>query len=150
MARKETKALTKNLANCTPKEFLVQTNRIRKSVEKWLKDTDILNIRKNVPKLDIPDDASPDEISKIMDDHKQELREAGKRNFSRILDAILEEHPDETLELLALICFVEPSHVNDYKITEYLDNIMQILNDDTVLSFFTSLTRLGRTGIFKL
>ena len=129
---------------------MIQTNRIRKSVEKWLKDTDILNIRKNVPKLDIPDNATPDEVSKIMDEHKQELREAGRRNLSKMLDAILEEHPDETLELLALICFVEPSHVDDYKITEYLENIMQILSDNTVLSFFTSLTRLGQTGIFKL
>ena len=39
----------KNLANCKPSEFLVQTNKIRKSVEKWLKITDIMNIRKVVP-----------------------------------------------------------------------------------------------------
>ena len=42
-------SLEKNLANCTPKEFLVQTNRLRKSAEKWLKATDIMNIRKNIP-----------------------------------------------------------------------------------------------------
>lgn len=36
----------KNLANCTPSEFLKQTNKIKKSVEKWLKATDIMEIRK--------------------------------------------------------------------------------------------------------
>ena len=41
----------KNLANCKPSEFLVQTNRIRKSVENWLTVTDILNIRRNQPEL---------------------------------------------------------------------------------------------------
>jgi hypothetical protein len=46
----------KNLANCKPSEFLKQTNRIRKSVSKWLTDTDIANIRKRMP--NIKDDAS--------------------------------------------------------------------------------------------
>lgn len=142
-------ALTKNLANCTPKEFLVQTNKIRKSAEKWLKATDILNIRKNVPQLNIPDDATEEQIAKIMDDHKEELSLAAKRNFSAILDSILEEHPDETLEILALACFVEPENVNDHKITEYLANVTEIISDKEVLSFFTSLIRLEQTGILK-
>ena len=41
----------KNLANCTPREFLKQTYRIKKSVEKWLELTDLLNMRKNMPTL---------------------------------------------------------------------------------------------------
>ena len=41
----------KNLANCKPSEFLVQTNKIRKSVEKWLTVTDIMNIRRTQPEL---------------------------------------------------------------------------------------------------
>jgi len=143
-------ALEKNLANCTPREFLTQTNKIRKSAEKWLKETDIMNIRKNVPKLDIPKDATIADVQRIKDEHKAELSEAAKKNFSKILDAILEEHPDETLELLALLCFVEPKDVDKYSITEYLSNVMEILNNETVLSFFTSLMRLGQTGIFNV
>ena len=49
----------KNLANCTPTEFFRQTNLIRKSVSKWLTDTDIQGIRKRMP--EIPEDASPEE-----------------------------------------------------------------------------------------
>jgi hypothetical protein len=40
----------KNLANCTPREFLKQTSKIKGSVEKWLKVTDVMNIRKRMPK----------------------------------------------------------------------------------------------------
>ena len=30
-------------------------------------------------------------------------------NLSRIIDAVAEEHPAETLEMLALVCFVLPA-----------------------------------------
>lgn len=142
--------LEKNLANCTPKEFLLQTNRVRKSAEKWLKVTDIMNIRKNVPKLVIPEDATAEETEKIMEKHREELKRAARQNISDMLDSIMEKHPDETLEILALMCFVEPKDVNKYKITEYLRNVTEIMNDEAVLSFFTSLTRLGQTGILNV
>ncbi len=49
----------KTLSNCKPSEFLKQTNRIRKAVERWLTDTDIANIRKRQPiKEMVPDGAS--------------------------------------------------------------------------------------------
>ena len=38
----------KNLANCTPREFLRQTNRIRKAAARWLERTDALAIRSAV------------------------------------------------------------------------------------------------------
>ena len=141
--------LEKNLANCTPKEFLLQTNKVRKSAERWLKVTDIMNIRKNVPQLVIPDDATAEETAEIMDKHREELKRAARQNISDMLDSIMEKHPDETLEILALMCFVEPKDVNKYKITEYLRNVTEIINDEAVLSFFTSLTRLGQTGILN-
>lgn len=139
-------ALTKNLANCSPKEFLVQTNKIRKSVEKWLKVTDVMNIRRNVPTLEIPEGLSPEESEKVLEEHKQKLNDAARKNLSAMLDSILEKHPDETLELLALLCFVEPKDVNNYKITEYLANVTEILNNEDVLGFFTLLMRLERTS----
>ena len=120
----------KNLANCKPSEFLKQTNRIRKSVSKWLTDTDILNIRNKSP--EIPDGATEEERLKAN-------VEQAKKNLKEILDAILEEYPDETLELLALLCFVEPKDVDNYEMTEYLDSISELLNNESVLGFFTSL-----------
>ena len=123
----------KNLANCKPSEFLAQTNKIRKSVNRWLTDTDIMNIRKRLP--DIGEDATDDERRTALDGQ-------ARKNFDAILDAMLEEHPDETLEVLALLCFVEPKNVDDYPMSDYLQAMTDMMNDRAVINFFTSLISL--------
>ena len=128
----------KNLANCKPTEFLKQTNLIRKSVGKWLTDTDIMNIRKRMP--EIKDDASDEEIETAK-------RNQARENLEAILDAILEDHPDETLEVLALMCFVEPKNVDDHEMWEYLDSIQELIENESVLGFFTSLANWGSQRI---
>lgn len=130
----------KNLATCKPSEFLKQTNRVKKAAQKWLAATDIMNIRSEMPTF-------PEGMS---DEERQELiQEQATKNFSRMLDSILEEHPEETLELLALCCFVEPENVDDYKVSDYIKAITELINDKAVLSFFTSLTRLGQRNTPK-
>ena len=124
----------KNLANCKPSEFLQQTNRIRKSVSKWLADTDILNIRQTMPK--IPDNATEEERKKAMEGQ-------AKENLNLMLDAIMEKHPEETLELLALLCFIEPKDVDKHSVTEYLESFDELSSNKAVLNFFTSLIRLA-------
>lgn len=136
----------KTLVNCKPSEFLRQTARIRKSVSKWLTDTDILNIRKRKPVYEIaPANATQEERAEIIKRNAEAEREQMRKNLAAMLDAILEDHPDETLEVLALCCFVEPGAVDDHPVSEYLAAVTEILNDETVLSFFTSLLRLGQT-----
>lgn len=127
----------KNLANCKPSEFIKQTNRIRKSVEKWLFTTDVLNIRKKKPV--IKDGMTDEEINK-------EINDTINRNVKEILDSVLEDHPDETLEILALLCFVEPENVDDYPVSDYLDSFNDLITNESVLSFFTSLMKLGSTN----
>lgn len=124
----------KNLANCKPSEFLVQSNKIRKSVSRWLTDTDIMGIRKRLPS--IPAEATDEE-------RKALLQEQAKQNLSDILDSVLDEHPKETLEVLALCCFVEPEHVDDYPMMDYLQAFQEIIENETVISFFTSLMAWG-------
>lgn len=140
----------KNLANCKPSEFLKQTVRIKKSVERWLTDTDIMNIRKNV--------AAPSPMSKDMtdtekraalDDYVKRRNEQAQKNLSRIFDAVAEEHPDETLEVLALLCFVEPENVDDYTIDEYLTSVSEMIGNEAVIGFFTSLARWGLLNTSK-
>ena len=130
----------KNLANCTPREFLTQTMKIKRSVEKWLTDTDIENIRKTAP---IIPDGTPKEKAREM------LRKQARENLSRMWDAIAEAHPDESLEVLAHLCFVDPADVDDYPMNEYLESLSELLNDEKVLGFFTSLLRLAQTGTRK-
>lgn len=127
----------KNLTNCKPSEFLRQTNRIRKAVAKWLTDTDIMNIRKRMPKLE----DSATESEKI-----EALRAQSKENWRAMLDAILDEHPDETLEVLALICFVEPKDFDKHTVSEYLESLTEMMNDEAVVGFFSSLERWGNTS----
>lgn len=124
----------KNLANCKPSEFLAQTNKIRKSVYKWLTLTDISNIRKRLP--EITEDMSEEDV-------KAARTKQVKDNFNAILSAILEEHPQETLELLALTSFVDPKDVDNYTVDEYLQSFTDLINDKTVINFFTSLMSLG-------
>lgn len=135
----------KTLVTCKPSEFLRQTNRIKKSAEKWLTDTDILNIRKRLATLEmIPQNATDEERKAIFERNKKLTEDQAKKNLSAMLDAILEDHPDETLELLGLCCFVEPEHVDDYRVTDYLAAFNSIIQDKAVLDFFISLASLGQ------
>lgn len=134
----------KNLANCTPREFLVQTSKIKRSVEKWLKVTDIMAIRKRVP-ANLPEinkSAPVAEQGEVLAKRAEMLREQAYKNASIILDAMLEDHPEETLEVLAHCCFVEPEHVDCHTMSEYLGSINEMLSDESVKGFFTTLMSL--------
>lgn len=126
----------KNLANCTPREFIRQTSKIRHAVEKWLTLTDILNIRKKLPPL-------PDSITQ--EERQAKQQEQSQANLRLMLDAIMDEHPDETVDLLALCCFVEPAQVDEHPMSEYLGALADMLNNADVLRFFMSLVSLGQT-----
>lgn len=134
----------KNLANCKPSEFLKQTNRIRKSVENWLKITDVMNIRKRMPEgmPEITKDMSKDEARAVLEKRQEMMAEQSQRNLKAMLDAMLDTHPDETLEVLALCCFVEPENVDDHTVSEYLLSINELLGDSNVRDFFTFLMSL--------
>lgn len=127
----------KNLANCKPSEFFAQTVKIRKYAEDWLKVTDILKIRENVPKFEEND---TDETK------KKKLDEAVNTNIGKIFDSIFEEHGEKTLGLLALLCFIEPEHVDDYEVKDYLGSFAELLSCPEVVSFFISLASLGNAN----
>ncbi len=125
----------KTLATCTPREFLKQTARIRHLAADWLDATKILDIRKEVPVF--PKDATKEEREEL-------ISKQVKQNLSKILDAVLDEHPDETLDLLALMCFIEPKDVDNYTVEYFLGAISELLSNKAVISFFTSLVQLGQ------
>lgn len=141
----------KNLATCKPSEFLRQTSRVRKSVEKWLKKTRIMDIRsRKVEGIEIiPDGADTDTAYEIRKRNAERITAQQKKNFNDILTAAMDECPDETLELLALLCFVEPEDVDKHGIAFYLRNLSELLSDKDVMAFFTSLAQLGQTGILN-
>ena len=137
-----------NLANCKPSEFLRQSYRIKKSVEKWLKDTDIINIKKEMPKLTpLTKEMTEAERKEVFEANRIKVHEQTKKNAMAILDAVLDAHADETLEILALCCFVEPNEVDNYTIDFYLNNFTEIINNKAVIDFFISLAQLGQINI---
>ena len=137
----------KNLANCKPSEFIRQTNLIKKSVFRWLKATDILEIRKRMPTLKVvPKGASDEERKEIARENKKLTDEQMLQNMSDVLDACFELHPDETLEILALCCFIEPEKVDDYETADLLTAMTELMCNEAVIGFFTSVGRLGLTS----
>ena len=135
----------KTLANCNAVDFLTQTNKIRKAVAKWLTDTDIMNIRKHVPPAPDYEGKTQEEVEKLQAEYKVKLQEQSKKNLFDMLDAVLDEHPQETLELLGLICFVEPKDVTKMNGLKLLNMGMETISDPEVLRFFTSLVNVSQT-----
>ena len=129
----------KNLANCNVREFLTQTNKIRKSVVNWLSLTQVLEIRKNMPA--IPEGISEEERKKI-------IEEQAKKNLFDMLDSILDKYPEETAEMLGLMCFIEPKDLNKHKMTELFSSFTEMINCEEVIGFFTSLVSLAKKAGF--
>ena len=136
----------KTLATCKPTEFLTQTNRIRRHAEEWLKKTGIMEIRKTLPEQKpVPSEATASEREQIIAENKALLSAQASKNMSKILDAALEQYPKETLEMIALCCFIEPDDIDNHEVTEYLNAIAELIGNTAVLNFFTSLVLLGQT-----
>lgn len=138
----------KNLATCSPSEFVKQTVRIKKAAANWLKVTDIMNIMKKKPELTkLTDTMTEEERQAAFDKNKELSDELARAKISQAFDAMFENHPAETLELLALSCFVEPQNTDAYSMSEYFGELNKMLNDDNVISFFISLIRLANRPI---
>ena len=138
----------KNLANCKPSEFLKQSLRIKRNVEKWLTSDDIKEIRSRLPKKEIiTNTMTIEEKGEVMLRNERAKQDQIMQNFMDILDVMLDKKFDETLSVIALSCFVEPENVDDHEISEYLGSIADMLEDKNVIRFFTSVARLGQTNI---
>ena len=138
----------KNLANCKPSEFLAQTFKIKKSVQEWLDVIEIAQIKKKMPVGIIKlDGLSGEDRANAIAANKKLMEAQMKKNLGELLDRMLSENAEKTLEVLALCCFVEPAEVDNYPMGEYLESIGELLSDKGVLSFFISLVQLAQTDI---
>lgn len=148
MANKSLNAVepeVKTLANCKPSEFVKQTVAIKKAAESWMKATDIINIfRSPVNFKTASKDATPEERAEVIKENKKIQEDAGMERLSKLFTTALEENPEKTLELMALCCFVEPENVDEHPIKWYMKAISELLHDEDVLSFFTSVASLAR------
>lgn len=135
----------KTLVNCTPTEFFAQTNKIREKVSSWLEHTNILEIRKKVPTglPDIDKDMNDDEKAEVLLKRNEMMKKQVRANFSEILESIFSKAPEETIEIMALACFIEPEDADKHTMSEYIGCLNEMLEDEAVIGFFSSLERLG-------
>lgn len=133
----------KNLATCKPSEFVAQTARIKNAIANWIDAIDLMAIRATKPQYKvIPFDATPEERAQVIKDNALIQQKQTMANLNKILDNMLAVHPQETLEVLALCCFVEPSEVDNHTIDEYMDCIMEMAQNKSVMNFFSLLAQL--------
>lgn len=139
----------KSLANCTPSEFFKQTLRIKHNVEKWLTSDDIQEIRKRKPDglESISNEMTVAEQKALLSRNAKKYEEQSMKNFMDIIEVMLGKKFDETLSVLALCCFVEPEHVDDYVMDDYFEAIADLIANPNVMRFFASLAQLGQTSI---
>lgn len=133
----------KNLATCKPTEFVAQTAKIKEAVSTWMDAIDLMKIRATQPKYEtIPNDSTPEQRAEVIKRNAEIQRKQTMENLNKILDKMLVEHPKETLDVLALCCFVEPEHVDDYTIDEYMQCIMDMMQNKSVINFFSLLAQV--------
>lgn len=133
----------KCLATCKPSEFVAQTAKIKGAVAHWLDAIELMKIRNIQPNYEpVPLSATVEERAAILKRNGELQKKQAMENLGNILDKMLVEHPKETLDVLALCCFVEPEHVDDYTIDEYFECIMQMMQNKSVTDFFSFLAQL--------
>lgn len=126
----------KTLANCSPVEFLRQTNKIRHAAEGFFKETGVLELRKRKPKL------TGKETEK---EKKAALDKQARQNLSDMADLLMDANAEKTAELLGMLCFVEPEDVAKAKGIDFLVPAMELISSKPVIDFLLSLARLEQT-----
>lgn len=117
----------KTLANCTPREFMRQTVKLRKPFSEWLEKTGISEFRKRRPE-------GLDEMA--VDEQTKALTLQSRRNLQDMLFTAFEKDEEGTLNVLALCCFVEPEQADEYTMAEYIKAVLDMLNNEVVRDFF--------------
>lgn len=134
---KQDKPPMKTLANCTPVEFLRQTNKIRHAAAGLMADSGVVEIRKRMPAL--TGEETPEEKKRL-------LHEQAQKNMDAILDTLLETHAEETVRVLGMMCFLEPEEIENSTTTDFLAPAMELLTSKPVLDFLPLLAKLGATN----
>jgi len=127
----------KTLAQFDGVEFLRRCNRIRKDVQAFLQETNIMSIRKNVPTL-------------TGKETKEEIRAKNKeqalKNVNDMLDVMLDQYPERTLDLFRLFIELEDGEKEPTGMELVLTG-MNLFTDERIVDFLASLIRLGQMNI---
>lgn len=130
----------KNLANCTPTEFLCQVMKLRTPFIQWMDKVGAAELRKRVP----------NGLDDMSDEEKlSALRNQGIANVGDILAAALEKDYNGTIEVMCISCFTDVEDVDSHPMVEYIDAIVEMMNSKEVRSFFTFYMHPTRKSFLK-
>ena len=123
----------KTLANCKLTEFTAQANKIRKMVYEYYHAINVPELTKQyAQKYSDVDASDKDAVS-------QEL-------IGGILDAMLTDHPIETVKIIAALGFMTFEEAEELAPTEALEIVLDCAFSQKVIDFFISVERLGGSG----
>lgn len=126
----------KTLANCSPVDFLRQTNKIRHAAAGFMKETGVLELRKRRPEL----------TGKETDAEKRAaLDKQARQNLSDMADLLMDANAEKTAELLGMLCFMEPEDVANANGIDFLTPASELISSRPVIDFLLSLARLEQT-----
>ena len=137
VAEAQEKPPMKTLANCTPVEFLRQTNKIKHAVSELFDTAGIAEIRKRMPVL--TGNETPEEKQTAM-------QKQGVLNFSDILDALLDANAEGTAALIGMMCFRDPEEIRNDTMMDHLGAVMDLLENKAVKDFLLLLLRLATSN----
>lgn len=120
----------KTLANCKAADFLRQANKIRKSAKEYYDALNISGIRDRMAKKYAAQDESGKEATRA-------------EYVSEILDAILDENAEKTVEIVGMVAFMEPEQAQELDPAEMFDILLECLTSQRVMDFFIKMASLG-------
>ena len=127
----------KHLGNCTPREFMTQTVKMRRDVEKWLADTGMSEIRKRVP----------EGYEKMKPAERAEaINRQANENMGDMLWAAMEKDPEGTLHVLGLCTFSDAGADDAPAMSEYLGAVLEMMSNEAVRNFFMLCLRPAQTS----
>lgn len=115
----------KTLMNCNAKEFLVQTNKMRKKVEKLVKAIDFDGISANFSGI-VETATAKEKVKKIYP------------ILSNIMDICFEKDVDTVLEIVAMARFEDVAETEKLEPNEIMNFVQEMIQSERVINFFTS------------
>ena len=124
----------KTIATAGARESLVQLNKARKVAARLVENVKISEIRSRQPET--TGNETPEELDALN-------KAQGFKNFSDIVDALIEKNLDDFFELASLLIFQTKAKTETMPLKELINPMFELWNTKAVQDFLASLGQSG-------
>lgn len=124
----------KTIAQLNGVDFLRKCNKVRHRVADILSETGVLEYRKRQPEFT---------GKETLAERKQLIHKQSKKNIDAMLDCLLDEHAEKTVELLNLLTIREEGDPEEIAGFDMLTAGLELLSNQKVMDFFISVASSG-------